>query len=191
MNRGVRLRHRSGLRSGGLGCDAGLSLVELAVYILVLGVISAVVASVVISLFRSEQVVSSVTTTSNTTQNFSSVFDRDIRNARAVAAAPATPLVPITSGAHSSIALEVASDTATPICWNLVTWKFENGTITRTQNGGSAVRMLDVKASNGSFTVSGRTVSYQFDAVGTGSANQKTTGSANLAPASSEGARCP
>lgn len=65
-----------------LQSDRGLSLVELAVYVLVLGIIATVIATVMASLFRSEQTVSDVTTASNDSQNISTMLTNDIRNAR-------------------------------------------------------------------------------------------------------------
>lgn len=64
--------------------ESGFSLVELAVYILVLGIISTVIATVVISLFKSEETVSGVTSASNDSQVISALLGNDIRNARSI-----------------------------------------------------------------------------------------------------------
>lgn len=61
--------------------DDGLSLVELAVYIVVLGIVLAIVTALVISLFRSERTVSAVTGGANDSQVMTTVLRSDVRNA--------------------------------------------------------------------------------------------------------------
>lgn len=62
--------------------DAGFSLVELAVYIVVLSIIGSIVASVVLMFFKSENTVSALTVTASESQNAVSMLQRDVRNAR-------------------------------------------------------------------------------------------------------------
>lgn len=103
----------SGAGSGGAvnRSDAGFSLVELAVYIVLLGVISAIVAATVLGLFRSEKTVSSLTNAASQSQVFVSILNQDIRSARELA---------VRDGGTRVIA-SVASAT-NPITWSCVTW---------------------------------------------------------------------
>lgn len=89
--------------------DAGFSLVELAVYVLVLGIISTVVAMVAVSLFRSEQTVSRVTSASNDSQVISTLLGNDIRNARAFKVSA------------NAVVASVASSDST-VSWQCVQW---------------------------------------------------------------------
>lgn len=104
--------------------DGGFSLAELAVYIIVLGILAAVVAASVLGLFRSEKAVSSLTDSANESQIFISYLNRDLRSAREVA---------VRDGGQEVVA-SVASF-STPITWNCVTWKVtgsgDERTITR------------------------------------------------------------
>ena len=159
--------------------DRGFSLVELAVYVAVLGIVSTIVATVVLSLFRTEQTVSRVTNTSNDTQILSTVFTKDVHNARSAAV----------GGGGTSVTLQVAS-TTTPLCWRDVTWAFQGGAIVRTPTGGSAQR-FELSASSGAFTLTARTVGYSFNVPGGGASQQPVTGSAVLGPAGSGGTVCP
>lgn len=98
--------------------DRGFSLVELAVYVLVLGIIATVVATVMVSLFRSEQTVSEVTTASNDSQIISTMLTNDIRNAREFTVAP------------TEVLASVAGSDAT-VSWQCVRWAVEDNTLTR------------------------------------------------------------
>lgn len=91
--------------------DAGFSLPELAVYIVLLGIISTIVAASVLGLFRSEKTVSSLTNAANESQVFVSLLNQDVRSARELAVR--------NSGA--TVILSVANKT-TPISWSCVTW---------------------------------------------------------------------
>lgn len=62
--------------------DSGLTLVELAIYVIILGIFSAVVAAFVLSAFRSEQAVSGITSSTSDSQNTVLILQKDIRNAR-------------------------------------------------------------------------------------------------------------
>lgn len=107
----VRLRARAaGYRA--LRDDDGFSLSELAVYIVVLGIISAIVAAVIVTLFRSEETVSAVTTSTSDAQNAVSVLQSDIRNARTFTSAP--------NG--RSLTASVAGRASGAISWRCVTW---------------------------------------------------------------------
>lgn len=100
--------------------DQGFSLVELAVYILLLGIISTVIAMVAVSLFRSEQTVSRVTSASNDSQIISTMLGNDIRNARAFKVGP------------NAVVASVASSGST-VSWQCVQWVVSatNNTLTR------------------------------------------------------------
>lgn len=90
--------------------SAGFSLVELAVYIVVLGIISTVVTTVVLSLFRSEQTVSDISSASNDSQIISTVLTNDIRNARAVKVD------------GNQVFLSVAGSDPGAVSWSCVRW---------------------------------------------------------------------
>jgi len=104
----VSVRHRT----IGSPSDRGFSLTELAIYVALLGIVSAIVAASVFGLFRSEKTVSSLTNAASQSQVLISVLNQDVRSARELAVRD--------SGA--TVLLSVAS-TATSISWNCVTWK--------------------------------------------------------------------
>lgn len=118
--------------------DAGFSLVELAIYIVLLGILSAIVAATVLGLLRSEKTVSSLTNASNQSQVFVSVLNQDLRSAREFAV----------RNAGNTVIASVASKTS-PIAWSCVTWTItgsgDNRTIAR--NGKP---LLDHVRQNGS-----------------------------------------
>lgn len=92
--------------------DAGFSLVELAVYIVVLGLISTIIAVTMVSLFRSEATVSGLTTSASDAQNAATQLRADIRNAREFRVTD--------SGA--TVTASVAGRTAT-LSWQCVRWQ--------------------------------------------------------------------
>lgn len=96
--------------------DSGFSLTELAVYIVVLGVISAVVAASILGLFRSEKTVSSLTNSANQSQLLVSMLNQDLRSAREFAV----------RNSGRTVVLSVASRTS-PITWSCVTWEVSGG----------------------------------------------------------------
>lgn len=157
--------------------DPGFSLVELAVYVAVLGLIATIVATVMVSLFRSEQTVSVITNVSSNAQNFTTVFDRDARNARSV--------VPATTGTHSLITLQTADPSAGTPCYRDVVYAVQDGRITR---DGRA--LFDFEVTGGGFTIDGRTVGYDLAVRGAGSSIQAVEASAVLGPANTGGATC-
>lgn len=111
--------------------DGGFSLVELAVYIVILGIISTIVATTVISLFRSESTVSGLTTSASDGQNAMTQLRSDIRNARQFA----------TSSDGSTVTASVASRAAT-LAWQCVRWQVtvsgSDRVITRSLRGDSS-----------------------------------------------------
>lgn len=92
--------------------DAGFSLVELAVYIVALGVIMAVVTAVMITLFRSEQTVSAVTNSTSDSQNMVAVLSGDVRNARQFETNPSGTV----------FTASVAGSDAAGVSWQCVRW---------------------------------------------------------------------
>ncbi|MGK0741070.1 PulJ/GspJ family protein [Leucobacter sp. Z1108] len=92
--------------------DAGFSLVELAVYIVVLGLISTVIATTMVSLFRSESTVSGLTTSASDGQNAATILRADIRNAREFR---------VTDGG-ATLTASVAGRSAS-ITWQCVRWQ--------------------------------------------------------------------
>lgn len=96
--------------------DRGFSLVELSVYIVVLGILSTVVAATMISLFRSEQTVSDITGASNDTQVVVAALTSDIKNARRFETTP-----------HRVIASVAGSDPAADNVWQCVRWEIDGG----------------------------------------------------------------
>lgn len=118
--------------------DRGFSLVELAVYILVFGILMTVITAVIITLFRSEKTVSGLTNTANDSQTLVTQLNRDVRNARAFA---------VRDGGHRVVA-SVASSAAGAISWQCVNWVATgSGTNYRiTRNG---VALLDRTQPNG------------------------------------------
>lgn len=78
--------------------DAGLSLTELAVYVAVLGVLSTVMATMLLSLFRSEQTVSQVTGTSNSAQIAFRAITGDIERARQFDTTPDSVTASVATG---------------------------------------------------------------------------------------------
>lgn len=92
--------------------EAGFSLVELAVYIVIFGVISAVVVTVVISLFQSEKTVSGITNSTSGSQNMVAFLSKDIRNARQFQS----------SVDGTRVTASVAGADAGGIVWQCVRW---------------------------------------------------------------------
>lgn len=92
--------------------DRGFSLTELAIYVALLGVISAIIAASIFGLFRSEKTVSSLTNAASQSQILISVLNQDVRSARELA---------VRDGG-ATVLLSVASR-STPITWSCVTWK--------------------------------------------------------------------
>ena len=95
-----------------LARDGGFSLVELAVYIVILGIISTIVAATTLSLFRSESTVSGLTTSASDGQNATTQLRSDIRNARQFA----------TNSDGSTVTASVASRAAS-LAWQCVRWQ--------------------------------------------------------------------
>lgn len=92
--------------------DVGFSLVELAVYIVVLGLISTIIATTMVSLFRSESTVSGLTTSASDGQNAATLLRADIRNAREFR---------VTDGG-ATVTASVAGRSAS-ISWECVRWQ--------------------------------------------------------------------
>lgn len=92
--------------------DHGFSLVELAVYIVILGIIATIVAATTLSLFRSEATVSGLTTSASDAQNATTMLRSDIRNARQF----------VTSADGATVTASIASRT-TPVTWQCVRWQ--------------------------------------------------------------------
>lgn len=93
--------------------DAGFSLVELAVYIVVIGLISTIIATTMVSLFRSESTVSGLTTSASDGQNAATLLRADIRNAREFR---------VTGGDGETLTASVAGK-STPLTWQCVRWQ--------------------------------------------------------------------
>lgn len=99
------------VRRNRLADDSGFSMTELAVYIAVLGIITLVVAASILSLFRSEKTVSSLTNSASQLQVLVSTLNKDLRSAREFAV----------RDSGQTVVLSVASSTS-PITWSCVTW---------------------------------------------------------------------
>lgn len=95
-----------------LSDDGGFSLVELAVYILVLGIISAVVTAVLISLFKSEDTVSGISITTSDSQNMIAFLSKDVRNSRQFQSSPD----------GTTLTASVAGGDAGTVVWQCVRW---------------------------------------------------------------------
>lgn len=126
------MRTPSRTRRRPLSEDAGFSLVELAVYIVILGIISTIIAATTLSLFRSEATVSGLTTSASDAQNATTLLRADIRNARQFA----------TSTDGTTVTASVAGQSAT-VTWQCVRWQVTGTgaerTLTRsTRNDASA-----------------------------------------------------
>ncbi|XPP25540.1 MAG: hypothetical protein ACNYNX_07745 [Leucobacter sp.] len=121
--------------------DAGVTLTELAVYIVLLGVIGAIVATVVVQAFRSEETVSELTSASSEGQNFSTLFRRDMANANSATVAP---------GGQEAILCTFASDAATTRV--PVTWSLAGGQVSRAVGTAEGTVLIDRIAPGGSFT---------------------------------------
>lgn len=106
--------------------DAGFSLPELGVYIIIVGILAAIMAASVLSLFRSEDTVSSLTNSANESQIFVNVLNQDLRSAREFAV----------RDSGNTVVASVANK-GTPVTWDCVTWAV-TGTVddyTITRNG--------------------------------------------------------
>lgn len=164
----VRLsRRRSAAAAVG---DAGFSLVEIAVYIVLLGIISSIVVAVVLTSFQAERVVSSTTSVSNSSQNFMSAFDRDVRNAS------------LESVTASKVVLRVWGGDATR-CRSLVTWEFSGSQITRQKDSGAIGKIVDAGVSDGVFSAVGSQIKYKFTLTASGTKVQTPSGVSTLSPA--------
>lgn len=149
--------------------DAGVTLTELAVYIVLLGIISTIVASVVVQAFQSEQTVSGVTQASSQGQNFSILFRRDMANARSAV---------VTGG--NSVALCTYPTNGAAVRANVV-WLYAAGEVTRTVGTGAAVTILEGVAAGGSFTAAGTSgVHFDFTVVPEKGADQVVEGTSSF-----------
>jgi type II secretory pathway component PulJ len=168
--------------------ESGFSLVELSVYVVVLGLIATVLATVMVSLFRSEETVSKISAASNNAQIFATVLDRDVRNAVAAGCGSVGGTVTdcAISGA-TTIALSVQSTSASPACVETVVWSFDGDTVTRLGGSGGS---YTVEADAVDFALSGRTVSFNFTTSGPGESSQHFAGSAALSPVTNGGEPC-
>lgn len=114
-----------------LDSQRGFSLVELAVYIALLGVIAAVVATVLVSLFKSEGTVSGLTTSTSDAQNAVTVLQNDIRNARQ-----------FRSSADGRTLVASVADAGAAGSWRCVRWSV-------TGSGAAQQMEREVKAASG------------------------------------------
>lgn len=173
--------------------EAGFSLTELAVYIVLLGIVASIVATVVVTSFRSEQTVSSATNIANAAQTAFAQLDRDARNSRSV-----TP----DSGVTDTLTLCVASTDAV-VTWQPITWAIEDHpdgtfTVTRQEHGGPQTRLLGdpdesggVTVKSANFSIVSGTVNYVLTLTSGASAEQTFEGAVSLSPVVTSEASCP
>lgn len=164
--------------------DSGFTLVELAVYIVLLGIVSAIVAAVVMTSFRAEQTVSSTTTLANSAQTVIAQLDRDVRNSSSVSPH---------SGSSEEIRLCVAGS-QTDVTWHEVVWKFSDEAISRSYDGGSDTIILQKSPDSDAFTISDAgfvvsdgAVAYSFTLFEAGTTERTFSGSTALSPGTEEG----
>lgn len=116
--------------------DSGFSLVELVVYIVVLGIISTIIATTMVSLFRSEATVSGLTTSASDAQNAATQLRSDMRNAREFR---------VTDGG-ATVTASVAGRSTT-LNWQCVRWQVtgtgDNRTLARSARPDSAGQSWD------------------------------------------------
>lgn len=163
--------------------DSGFSLVELAVYIVLLGIVTAIVAAVVMTSFRAEQTVSGTTSIANDAQTVVATLDRDIRNARTVAP---------TSGSTTTITLEVARGSGS-VCWIPVLWEITGTEIARTAGTGPRAALIQGRdVDNGAFEIHDvqRSVDYSFKLSSPGTSPRIISGTTVMGPAGQTGDLC-
>jgi len=102
--------------------DRGFSLVELAIYIGLLGIIVTIVATLTTSLFKTEQTVSELTDSSNTAQVAVTALNNDIINARS-----------FTTNAAGTVLIVSTADGASD--WKCVRWRVSGTTLERALGG--------------------------------------------------------
>lgn len=163
--------HRPRARLRRLHDDRGFSLVELAVYIVLLGIVSAIVASVVVVSFQTERAVSATTDTANSVQTFSASFNRDVRNSRSA----------VVSGTLDRVTL-CAVSTSGAVVWREITWTFSGDKLTRREGGSVDAVLYGGVAGRKEFGVSGRDVTYDFDFGEDGTASHRVEGTIRLGP---------
>lgn len=155
--------------------ERGFSLIELSIYIVVFGILAAVVVGVMISMFRSQVVVGETTTAANDSQVVVAMINGEVRNARRFQVNPA----------KTEFSASVAgTDPAQPNAWTCVRWTVDEarGVLVRQVKPdavggyGAAVDMVsDVTptdgipyfAADGGNTTTG-TLRYAFDFSGAG-----------------------
>ena len=168
--------------------ESGFSLVELAIYIVLLGIVSAIVAATVLSIFRSEKSVSGLTTSANESQLFVTVLNQDIRSARELA---------VRDGGARLVA-SVASRQS-PITWTCVTWQVSGsgGEYSVTRNGNVFVENVRADGTEPFFsTASGSdvgqgeedTVDYKFIATDDSSGRVEVRGAVSNVAQGTHGA---
>lgn len=156
--------------------DAGFSLTELAVYIVLLGIITAVISAVILTSFRAEETVSTTTNMANDAQSVIANLDRDIRN---------SPVITPSSGVTDTIWLCVAG-AGVDVSWHSLEWSFSNSTVTRSVDGGAAATVSAAPLRVGTFEISGDLVTYSFELVEAGT-SRTFTGTTALSPAAEAG----
>jgi len=91
----------------------GFSLIELAIYIALLGMIAALLTPLIISMFNGQKTVSTLTTAASESQNATTVLHADIRNARELR-------VGGTNGSWLSASIAQGTNG-----WQCVRWRFD------------------------------------------------------------------
>ncbi|MFC5336914.1 PilW family protein [Leucobacter denitrificans] len=103
----MKLRIMRGLRR-----DDGISLVELSVTMVVLGIIALIVSTFMVSIFRSEQAVQGISASSNDSQVVTLAIADDMRNARSFITTP------------TSVTASVSTSQA-QMGWECVRWEID------------------------------------------------------------------
>lgn len=131
--------------------DAGLSLLELIIALMLSGLIIAAVASFFISSLRTQEEVTSVTSTTNRGQVVGAMIERAVRNALYVA--------PIGAAGSDTLTVRTSLDGAL----TCQTFNFSGGSIAITTSGDTWTPEVQEIGASPVFRETGDQVSYSFD----------------------------
>lgn len=162
--------------------DAGFSITELALYIVLLGIVAVIVATTMTAVSKATMNVTNTSMSANASQTFLTVFRGDLTTAREV----------VLSDNGTTLQAQVPRKSGS-LCWETITWQFKDDQVIRGTNP-----VVDKGVTGGTFSVADpdgtlglsdtdRSISYAFDLDMSGSEPQHIKGLLMIGPANQTG----